>query len=558
MLYPSDTTSMGRVLRLKQEYFLVSASLQDMLSRFHRRHSSLDQLPETVAIQLNDTHPTLAIPELMRILVDHYRLDWEHAWSITVRTMSFTNHTLLGEALESWAVELLQTILPRHLQIIYEINHRFLRDVMHHHPGNLDLMRRMSMIDETAPRSIRMAHLAVVGSHKVNGVAQMHTSIMRSTIFKDFDELFPDRIVNITNGMSHRRWLNEANQPLARLITSRISDKWISDLEYLRELEPLADDEAFQTEFRATKQANKNRLALLIKERTGVLVDQGSLFDVHIKRIHEYKRQLLNLLQAIARYNRIRQLPDEEVQPRTVIFAGKAAPGYEMAKRIIELINFVADIINNDPTVDGLLRIVFIPNYDVQTAEDIIPAADLSQQISMAGTEASGTGNMKLALNGALTIATHDGANNEIAEAVGRENIFMFGHTSKEIQDLRRDGYDPAAIYEANAELRQVLDMIGDGYFSPTQPDLFAPIVNALLRQGDHYMLLADFNSYLACQDHVNSISADQRDWTRRAIRNVARIGRFSADRSVREYATTVWGAAPVIGETNRAAKAYL
>lgn len=558
VLYPSDTTSMGRVLRLKQEYFLVSASIQDILSRFHKRYSSLDQLPDAVAIQLNDTHPALAIPELMRILLDHYRLDWDHAWSITVRTISFTNHTLLGEALETWAVELLQTILPRHLQIIYEINHRFLRDVMHHHPGNADLMRRMSMIDETAPRSVRMAHLAIVGSHKVNGVARMHTDIIRNTIFKDFDDLFPDRIVNITNGMSHRRWLNEANQPLARLIGSRISDKWISDLEYLRELEPLADDEAFQTEFRATKQANKNRLALLIRERTGVLVDQGSLFDVHIKRIHEYKRQLLNLLQTIARYNRIRQLPDEEAQPRTIIFAGKAAPGYDMAKRIIELINFVADIINNDPTVDGLLKIVFIPNYDVQTAEDIIPAADLSQQISMAGTEASGTGNMKLALNGALTIATHDGANDEIAEAVGRENIFMFGHTSREIQHLKRDGYSPAAIYQTNAELRQVLDMIRDGYFSPTQPDLFAPIFNALVRQGDHYMLLADFDSYLACQGHVDSVFGDQPDWTSKAIRNVARIGRFSSDRSVREYAATVWGAAPVIGETKRKAKTHI
>jgi len=557
VLYPNDTNRIGRELRLKQEYFLVSASLQDLLARFHNKHSSLDQLPDKVAIQLNDTHPALAIPELMRILVDVYRLGWDRAWNITVRTLAFTNHTLLSEALETWPIELMQSVLPRPLQIIYEINHRFLRDVMHRHPGNVDLMRRMSMIDETAPRSVRMAHLAIVGSHKVNGVSQMHTGTMRRTIFKDFDELFPGRIVNLTNGMSHRRWLNEANQALAQLITSRISDKWVCDLDQLRELDPLADDEAFQTEFRAAKSANKNRLTLLIRERIGVLVDANSLFDVHVKRIHEYKRQLLNVLQVIARYNRIRRRPEERVQARTIIFAGKAAPGYEMAKRIVQLINFVADVVNNDPAVDGLLKIVFIPNYDVQTAEDIIPAADLSQQISMAGTEASGTGNMKLALNGALTIATHDGANDEIAEAVGRENIFMFGHTFDECQSVKRDGYDPAAIYEANAALREVLDMIRTGYFSPDHPDLFVPIFDALVRHGDHYMLLADFDAYLTCQDQVDAVFQDQQQWTHKAIRNLARIGRFSADRLVCEYAATVWDAHPVIRETKSEIAAY-
>jgi starch phosphorylase len=491
VLYPVDTTIMGRELRLKQEYFLVSASLQDILSRFHKRYSSLDRLPEKVAIQLNDTHPALAIPELMRLLVDYYRLDWDRAWKITVGTFAFTNHTLLSEALEKWPVELMETMLPRHLQIVYEINHRFLRDVMHRHPGNVDLMRKMSMIDETAPRSLRMAHVAFVGSHKVNGVSRMHTDIMRRTIFRDFDELLPGRIVNLTNGMSHRRWLNEANQALARLVTSRISDQWVCDPNRLQQLELLADEAAFQTEFGAAKRSNKDRLALRIRERLGILVYSASLFDVHVKRFHEYKRQLLNVLQVIARYNRIRQRLDEGMQARTVIFAGKAAPGYEMAKRIIQLINFVADVINNDPAVEGLLKIVFIPNYDVQTAEDVVPAADLSQQISMAGTEAAGTGNMKLALNGALTIATHDGANDEIADAVGGENIFMFGHTYDELNQLRQHGYDPEAIYESNGELKQVLDMIRNGYFSPEQPDLFVPIFDALVRHGDHYMLLA-------------------------------------------------------------------
>jgi starch phosphorylase len=557
VLYPSDTTTMGRELRLKQEYFLASASLQDILRRFHKRYSSLDQLPDKVAIQLNDTHPALAIAELMRILVDIYRLDWDRAWNVAVRTFAFTNHTLLSEALETWPVELVEALLPRHLQIIYEINHRFLRDVMHRHPGHVDLMRRMSMIGETAPRSIRMAHLAMVGSHRVNGVSRMHTDVMRRTIFKDFDELFPGRIVNLTNGISHRRWLNEANQALAKLITSRISDKWICDLDQLQELEPLADNEALQTEFRAAKSANKNKLALLIRERIGVFVDSSSLFDMHVKRIHEYKRQLLNVLQVVARYNRIRQHPDEGAQARTIIFAGKAAPGYEMAKRIVQLINFVADIVNNDPAVEGLLKVVFIPNYDVQTAEDIIPAADLSQQISLAGTEASGTGNMKLALNGALTIATHDGANDEIADAVGRENIFMFGHTFDGLQNLKREGYDPAAIYEANAELRQVLDMIGTGYFSPEHPDMFVPIFDALVRHGDHYMLLADFDAYVKCQDHVDAAFGNPQQWTRKAILNVARIGRFSADRLVREYAATVWDATPVLRQMPRETPAY-
>lgn len=546
VLYPPDTSSMGQELRLKQEYFLVSASLQDILARFQKKYSSLEDVPDKIAIQLNDTHPALAIPELMRLLVDVYRLDWDKAWSITVRTFAFTNHTLLPEALENWPVELIAAVLPRHLQIIYEVNYRFLRDVMHRHPGDVDLLRRMSMIDESPPRSVRMAHLAIVGSHRVNGVSRMHTSLMRDMTFQDFDNFFPNRIINLTNGVLARRWLLEANPALARLISARISDQWVCNLDRLQELASFVDDEVFQAEFRAVKRANKQHLAQLILERLGVSIDPQSMFDIHVKRIHEYKRQLLNVLHAVTRYNRIRQFVDNDILPRTLIFSGKTAPGYEMAKLIIHLINCVADIVNNDPTVEGRLKIVFIPNYDVQTAEDIVPAADLSQQISTAGTEASGTGNMKLALNGALTIATRDGANNEIADAVGSENIFMFGHAYDELRHLRQHGYDPAAIYETNEELKRVLDMIRAGYFSPEQPDLFVPIFDALVRHGDHYMLLADYDAYVKCQDRVEAAFRDPQRWTRMAILNVARMGLFSVDRLVREYATAVWEAKPV------------
>ena len=546
VLYPSDTTSMGRELRLRQEYFLVSASIQDILARFEWKFGNLDLLPEKVAIQLNDTHPVLAIPELMRLLVDVHRLDWDRAWHITTRTFSFTNHTLLSEALETWPLPLMERILPRHLQIIYEINHRHLRRVMYRYPGDMERMRRMSLIDEEGSKSIRMAHLAIVGCHKLNGVSKRHTEIMRTTLFKDFDEFMPGRIVNLTNGISHRRWLNEANIPLARLISSRISDKWLRDLSQLRDLAVLADDEGFQAEFTAVKKSNKEKLARVLKERTGIMVDPSSMFDLHIKRIHEYKRQLLNLLQVVTRYNRIRSQNSSDIQPRTVIFSGKAAPGYAMAKRIIHLINCVADIINNDPAVNGYLKIVFVPNYDVQTAEELIPAGNLSQQISTAGTEASGTGNMKLALNGALTIATHDGANDEIAEAVGADNIFMFGHTFDELCALRRNGYDPFAVYKSNPELQQTIDMIRTGYFCPDHSDLFAPIMDSLLYHGDYFMLLADYDAYMEKQAEVDRLFRDPKSWTRKAILNVANIGGFSADRLVKEYADQVWKAKPV------------
>ncbi len=546
VLYPSDTTNVGRELRLKQEYFLVSSSIQDILARFEAKYDSQDLLPEKVAIQLNDTHPVLAIPELMRLLVDVYRFNWDRAWNITVKTFSFTNHTLLSEALEHWPVGMLETLLPRHLQIIYEINQRMLRDVIHRHPGDTDQMRRMSVIEENGTKSVRMAHLAIAGSHRVNGVSKSHTEIMRKTLFRDFDDFFPDRIVALTNGISQRRWLNEANSWLAELINARISSKWLRDLAFLRELAPLADDEAFQTEFAAVKRINKGRLAQKIKDQSGHVVDPNSIFDLHIKRIHEYKRQLLNVLHLVSRYNRIRLAKPSNIQPRTAIFSGKAAPGYIMAKRIVRLINYVADTVNNDPAVEGLLKVVFIPNYDVQTAEDLIPAGDLSEQISMAGTEASGTGNMKLALNGALTIATHDGANDEIAEAVGAENIFMFGHSYEELQALRRNGYDPVSIYAANPELHQTLDMIRDGYFSPGNRALFAPVVDSLLTGGDYFMLLADYESYVTCQESVDAAYQDKKQWNRKAILNVAHIGGFSVDRLVQQYADEVWHAMPV------------
>jgi starch phosphorylase len=537
---------MGRELRLKQEYFLVSASIQDILARFESKYENLDLLPEKIAIQLNDTHPVLAIPELMRLLVDVYRLDWDRAWNITVRVFSFTNHTLLSEALECWPVALLENLLPRHMQIVYEINQRMLRDVIHRYPGDIDRLRRMSMIDEGGNKRLRMAHLAIAGSHRVNGVSKSHTEIMRKTLFADFDRFFPDRIVALTNGITQRKWLNESNTWLAQLINSRVSSKWLRDLDRLRELAAFSNDEGFLTEFAAVKRINKEHLAEKIKETTGHVIDPDSMFDLHIKRIHEYKRQLLNLLQLVTRYNRIRQEKPANMQPRTAIFAGKAAPGYAMAKRIIQLINYVADIVNNDPAVDGLLKIVFVPNYDVQTAEDLIPAGDLSQQISTAGTEASGTGNMKLALNGALTIATHDGANDEIAEAVGHENIFMFGNTYDQLSMLRAEGYDPRKIYNSNDALRQTLDMIRGGYFSPQNTDLFVPVIDSLLSGGDHYMLLADYDSYVKCQEQVDAVYRDKNEWNRKAVLNVASMGGFSIDRLTDQYAVEMWNAKPV------------
>jgi len=547
VLYPDDTTAMGRELRIKQQYFFVSASLQDILYRFLKHHDSFDELPDKVAIQLNDTHPSIAIPELMRLLVDIHHLDWKHAWELTTRTFAYTNHTLMPEALESWPVALFESILPRHLQIIYEINQQFLSGIMHQHPGDNDLLKRMSIIDEEHGRRIRMSHLAIVGSHHVNGVAQLHSELMKTTIFADFDRYFPGKLTNITNGITPRLWLNQVNPGLSRLITSRIGAGWITDLSKLRELAKLSNDEKFQSEFRAVKHANKEYLAKLVMDRLGQQISPDSLFDVQVKRIHEYKRQLLNLLHVITLYNRIRSNPSLEVIPRTVIISGKSAPGYAIAKLIIKLVNSVADIVNNDPAVRELLKLVFIPNYDVSTAGDIIPAADLSQQISTAGTEASGTGNMKLALNGALTIGTLDGANIEIMEEVGAENIFIFGLNTREAAEKKRSGYNPWDYYHANVDLKLALDMIGSGYFCPGQKELFRPIVDLLTQFGDNYLLLADYAGYVATQERVEALYRNQQQWTRRAILNVAGMGKFSSDRTISEYAANIWGASPVV-----------
>lgn len=541
VLYPSDSTARGKELRFRQEYFFVCASLQDILARFRKSHSNFDLLPDHVAIQLNDTHPAMTVAELMRVLVDEHHYDWDRAWNITVRTCGYTNHTLLPEALETWPVDLFQRLLPRHLDIIYEINQRFLNDVRHRWPGDMDLLRRMSLIDEEGTRRIRMAHLAVIGSHSVNGVAEIHTDLMKSTIFADFDRFQPGKISCKTNGITPRRWLLSANRSLAQLITSEIGDGWVTRLDELAALVPLAEDADFRERFAQAKRVNKQHLAQVIEQRLGVPVDTGSLFDVMVKRMHEYKRQLLNLLHVITRYNRIRANPTAFSVPRTVIIGGKAAPGYFMAKLILKLINDVADVVNNDPLTGNRLKVVFVPNYNVSTAELIIPGANLSQQISTAGTEASGTGNMKLALNGALTIGTWDGANVEICEEVGEENMFLFGLTAQEVVRVRRDGWDSRAAVEANPELAQVLDMIGSGYFSSDQPDRFRPIVDSLILGGDHYLLTADYPSYLATQALVDELYLDQDAWTRKAILNVARMGKFSSDRTVAEYGEDIW-----------------
>lgn len=543
VLYPNDTSMIGRELRLRQQYFFVSASIQDILHRFIGRHGmNWDLLPEKIAIQLNDTHPSIAVAEMMHALVDVYRLKWDHAWSLTTRIFAYTNHTLMPEALETWSLEMFGRVLPRHLEIIYEINHRFLHDVNHRFPGDTELLRRVSLIDEDHGRRVRMAHLAVVGSHTVNGVAAIHSELLKTTLFADFNRIFPGKIVNVTNGITPRRWLNQCNQSLTELIGERIGGGFIRDLAQLEKLLPYADDVGFRKLFRQVKQANKVRLAERIKQKLGIDVDPNSMFDVQVKRIHEYKRQLLNVLHVITLYNRIRAGQVENVTPRTVIFAGKAAPGYWMAKLIIRLINDVASMVNDDPAIHGLLKVVFLPNYDVSSAEKIFPASDLSEQISTAGTEASGTGNMKMALNGALTIGTLDGANIEIREEVGEDNIFIFGLTTQQVEEVRAAGYNPWEYYNTNSELKQVLDMIAEGYFSVDEPDRYKPIYENLTWNGDHYLLLADYASYVATQDAVSELFKDQEEWTRRAILNVAHMGKFSSDRTIREYAQKVWG----------------
>jgi glycogen phosphorylase len=546
VLYPSDEVAPGKELRLKQQYFFVAATLRDIIRRYKKQHQSFEDFPNSVAIQLNDTHPTIAIPELMRLLMDEERMGWDEAWTICAGTFGYTNHTVLPEALETWPVELIGKLLPRHLEIIYEINHRFLESVRAAWPGEPDLPARVSLIQESGGRRVRMAHLAIVGSHAVNGVAALHSAILKNSLFRDFDRVFPARMRNVTNGITPRRWLHQANPLLSQLITSTIGPGWINDLDQLGQLVPFADDAEFRDAWMRARRDNKRKLARYILRKTGLGVSPDTLFDVHVKRIHEYKRQLLNVLHVITLYNRLKRDPALDIPPRTVIFAGKAAPAYHQAKRIIKLISCVADVVNHDPELRGKLRALFLPNYCVSQAEKIVPAADLSEQISTAGMEASGTGNMKMALNGALTIGTLDGANIEIMEAVGRENIFVFGLTTEQVTAVRAGGYDPRRYYSEDAELRQAVDMIGSGHFSPGDPGLFAPLVRALLDDGDFYMLLADYRSFVSAQEEAGRLFQRPDDWAHRSILNTARMGKFSSDRAVLEYAGRIWNAQPL------------
>jgi starch phosphorylase len=551
VLYPSDLKMFGKELRLRQQYFFVACSLHDIVRRHLVAHSSLENLSDKVAIQLNDTHPAVAIPELMRILVDEHAMGWEKAWEVTQATFGYTNHTLLSEALETWTVDLFGRLLPRHLGIIYEINRRFLRQVMSRFPYDDARLSRMSLIDEGngSPESkrIRMAYLAVVGSHSVNGVAALHTELLEADLLRDFHQMWPARFNNKTNGVTPRRWLLAANPLLADAITARIGDGWITNLEQLAGLVPHAEDPGFRAEVRSIKQKNKEQLARYIEAENAIAIDRNSIFDVQVKRLHEYKRQLLNVLHIVALYLRIKKDPSLPMVPRTFIFGGKAAPAYANAKLIIKLINAVSEVINADPEVNGKLRVVFLANYRVSLAERIFPASDVSEQISTAGKEASGTGNMKFALNGALTIGTLDGANIEIREEVGEDNFFLFGLTAAQVAEMQRQGYRPRDFYEKNAELKAVLDLIASGFFEPEHADVFRPMVQGLLEQ-DTYMLLADFQSYAECQERVSKAFLDQDGWSRMAILNIARMGKFSSDRTIKQYAEEIWKAAPVPG----------
>ncbi len=549
VLYPNDDPYAGKQLRLAQQYFFVSCSLQDMIRLQGITKTGVDRFHERFAVQLNDTHPSIAVAELMRLLVDEYQMDWDEAWGITQKTFAYTNHTLLPEALEKWPLALFASQLPRHLEIIYEINRRFLDEVRTKYPGDDQRLARLSLIEESGDKYVRMAHLASVGSHAINGVAALHTDLLKKTVLHDFYELWPEKFHNVTNGVTQRRWMVLSNPQLAKLITTHIGDRWVSHLEdELRRLEPLADDPAFQREWRKVKAENKRALAAVIKDRTGVVVDPDSLFDIQVKRLHEYKRQHLNVLHVVTLYNRLKAGRGAAVTPRTVIFGGKAAPGYMMAKLIIKLINAVADVVNRDPDVSNSLKVVFFPDFNVKNGQRVYPAADLSEQISTAGKEASGTGNMKFSMNGALTIGTLDGANVEIREAVGPDNFFLFGLTAEEVSELKARGYQPRGYYESSPELREALDLIGSGHFSNGDRDLFRPLVDSLLTRDD-YLLLADYQAYLDCQDRVSHAYRDQKHWTRMSILNVARMGQFSSDRSIQQYCSDIWQVKPVRGE---------
>ncbi len=545
VLYPNDEQLQGKTLRLEQQYFLVCASLQDMLRIIRVQNIPPERFHEKFAIQLNDTHPSVAIAELMRLLVDELAIDWDRAWSITRATFGYTNHTLLPEALERWPIALFGSLLPRHLEIVYEINARFLDEVRIAFFGDEQRVARMSLIDETGERYVRMAHLAVVGSHAVNGVAKLHSRLLQSEVLSDFHDLWPEKFSNKTNGVTPRRWIALANPRLSRCISRAIGEQWLTDLELLRGLEPLAEDPDFRAQWRDIKRANKTALASLIRERTGVMVNPQAMFDVQVKRVHEYKRQHLNILQVIGLYRRLKSDPHLEVEPRVFIFGGKAAPGYELAKLMIRLITAVGSTLDRDPAVRDLIKVVFLPNFNVTNSQRIYPAADLSEQISTAGKEASGTGNMKFQMNGALTIGTLDGANIEIREAVGAENFFLFGLTAEQGQRLLGEGYRPADLYRSDPELREVLDLVRDGFFSRGDGTLFRPLVDRLLHH-DPYLVLADYADYCECQKRVETAYRDVEQWTRMSILNTARSGLFSSDRSIREYCAEIWKADPV------------
>jgi len=545
VLYPNDQNQAGRDLRLKQEYFFVACAIFDIVRRYTETHKTFDDFAKKNAIQLNDTHPAIAVAELMRVLVDLHHVPWDRAWEITVATLGYTNHTLLAEALERWPVAMFERLLPRHLQIIYEINRRFIRSIMARFPGDDARLRRMSIIEEGTEKKVAMAHLAVVGSHAVNGVAALHSDLLKRDVLRDFAEMTPKKFSNKTNGVTPRRWLWHNNPRLSALITEAIGPSWVTDLDQLDKLSAFANDASFVERVGAVKRANKADFAAYAERTWGFRFDPDSMFDVQIKRLHEYKRQLLNAMHVIRLYLDAKRDPNTLVAPRTVLFGAKAAPGYRAAKLVIKLINSIADIVNGDVDLFGRLRVAFLPNYRVSLAERVIPAADLSEQISTAGKEASGTGNMKMSLNGALTIGTLDGANVEIRDAVGAENFFLFGLTTEQVLDLQRTGYHPRAVYDRNPRLKEVIDLIASGFFGGDDPTMFRPLTDSLL-DHDPYMILEDFDAYVDCQKKVNEAFLDKKGWHEKAVKNISRMGMFSSDRTIREYAKEIWGAEPV------------
>jgi starch phosphorylase len=542
VLYPADHIYAGKELRLLQEYFLVTCSMHDIFRRYMQVHTNFDALPEKIAVQMNDTHPALAVAEMMNILCYEHKLDWDSAWALTTKSLNYTNHTLLPEALEKWPEELLKRVLPRHMEIIYEINHRFLQQVEINHPGDVKLIRETSIVEEGHGKQIRMANLAIIGSNKVNGVSALHSELIKEALVPQFNKLYPEKFINITNGITHRRWLMQCNPGLADLITETIGDSWKRDLTQLKLLEPFAEDQKFLQKFLDIKTANKAVLSKVILDRCGIVTHANSLYDVQIKRLHMYKRQLLKVMHIIDMYQQIKQNPEMEVVPRTFVFGAKAAPSYHIAKRVIKLITLLGDVINNDADIAGRIKVVFLPNYNVSLAEKIIPAADLSEQISTAGMEASGTGNMKLSLNGALTIGTWDGANIEIAQEVGLENIFIFGKRVEEVTRLGQIGYNPWEYYDNNPAIKRILHAIRDNVFCPNEPDMFKDIYDELTMHGDTYFYLADYQDYIDTQAKVDALFRDKMGWAKKAVLNVARMGWFSSDRCVHEYAEKIWG----------------